>query len=124
MAQPKGDSLGVLALDDVLGLLDAPRRHPQAGSAAALSAAIASSLVVTAWPDGETVAGCASTLRTPMITHAEPEEWLPLRDRYRWSSQIATRNERYNEHPDHVRFVQERWLSEVSEFLELDYSAR
>ena len=32
--------------------------------------------------------------------------------------------ERYNEHPDHVRFVQERWLSEVSEFLELDYSAR
>ena len=31
--------------------------------------------------------------------------------------------ERYNEHPDHVRFVQERWLSEVSEFLELDYAA-
>jgi stress responsive alpha/beta barrel protein len=32
--------------------------------------------------------------------------------------------ERYNEHPDHVRFVQERWLSEVGEFLELDYAAR
>ena len=32
--------------------------------------------------------------------------------------------ERYNEHPDHVRFVQERWLSEVSDFLELDYAAR
>ena len=32
--------------------------------------------------------------------------------------------EGYNEHPDHVRFVQERWLSEVSEFLELDYAAR
>ena len=30
---------------------------------------------------------------------------------------------RYNEHPDHVRFVQERWLSEVSEFLEIDYAA-
>ena len=30
----------------------------------------------------------------------------------------------YNEHTDHVRFVQERWLSEVSEFLELDYAAR
>lgn len=29
----------------------------------------------------------------------------------------------YNEHPDHVRFVQERWLTEVSEFLELDYAA-
>ena len=32
--------------------------------------------------------------------------------------------ERYNEHTDHIRLVQERWLSEVSEFLELDYSAR
>lgn len=32
--------------------------------------------------------------------------------------------ERYNEHSDHVRFVQERWLPEVSEFLELDYAAR
>ena len=31
---------------------------------------------------------------------------------------------RYNEHPDHVRFVQQRWLPEVSEFLELDYAAR
>ena len=30
---------------------------------------------------------------------------------------------RYNEHPDHVRFVEERWVSEVSEFLELDYAA-
>ena len=30
----------------------------------------------------------------------------------------------YNEHPDHVRFVQERWLIEVSDFLELDYAAR
>ena len=31
--------------------------------------------------------------------------------------------EGYNEHPDHVRFVQERWLAEVTEFLELDYAA-
>jgi hypothetical protein len=29
----------------------------------------------------------------------------------------------YNEHPDHVRFVQERWLVEVADFLELDYEA-
>ena len=27
----------------------------------------------------------------------------------------------YNEHPDHVRFVQERWLAEVADFLEIDY---
>jgi hypothetical protein len=29
----------------------------------------------------------------------------------------------YNEHPDHVRFVQERWLVEVSDFLEVDFEA-
>jgi hypothetical protein len=30
----------------------------------------------------------------------------------------------YNGHPDHVRFVQERWIPEVADFLELDYAAR
>jgi len=29
--------------------------------------------------------------------------------------------ESYNGHPDHVRFVQERWLPEVADFLEIDY---
>jgi hypothetical protein len=29
----------------------------------------------------------------------------------------------YNEHPDHVRFVNERWLAEVTDFLEVDYEA-
>lgn len=29
----------------------------------------------------------------------------------------------YNEHPDHVRFVQERWIPEVAEFMEIDYQA-
>jgi hypothetical protein len=27
----------------------------------------------------------------------------------------------YNGHPDHVRFVETRWLPEVTEFLEIDY---
>ena len=27
----------------------------------------------------------------------------------------------YNEHPDHVHFVNNRWLPEVSDFLEVDY---
>src|SRR6478735_8183980 len=30
----------------------------------------------------------------------------------------------YNEHPDHVAFVQDRWLAEVDDFLEIDYEAR
>lgn len=28
----------------------------------------------------------------------------------------------YNEHPDHVRFVQDRWIPEVDDFLEIDYA--
>ena len=30
----------------------------------------------------------------------------------------------YNEHDEHVRFVQERWLPEVTDFLEIDYEPR
>lgn len=30
----------------------------------------------------------------------------------------------YNTHASHVRFVEERWLPEVAEFLELDYAER
>ncbi len=29
----------------------------------------------------------------------------------------------YNEHPDHVRFVSERWEHEVADFLEIDSEA-
>ena len=29
----------------------------------------------------------------------------------------------YNGHPDHVRFVEERWLAEVADFMEIDYAA-
>ena len=29
----------------------------------------------------------------------------------------------YNDHPDHVRFVQDRWIPEVADFLEIDYEA-
>ena len=45
---------------------------------------------------------------------------------YGISMEFADREayERYNDHPDHVRFVQERWLSEVTDFLEIDYAAR
>ena len=34
----------------------------------------------------------------------------------------ATAYQRYSDHPDHTRFVHERWISEVEDFLEIDYS--
>ena len=27
----------------------------------------------------------------------------------------------YNEHPDHLQFVETRWIPEVAEFMEIDY---
>ena len=30
----------------------------------------------------------------------------------------------YNSHPDHVRFVDQRWAPEVADFLEIDYAQR
>ena len=33
----------------------------------------------------------------------------------------AAAYQRYSDYPDHVRFVQERWLPEVAEFMEIDY---
>jgi hypothetical protein len=31
--------------------------------------------------------------------------------------------DRYNQDPRHVAFVQERWIPEVADFLEVDYRA-
>jgi hypothetical protein len=46
--------------------------------------------------------------------------------RYGISMEFADRAayDGYNEHPDHVRFVQQRWNAEVADFLEVDYEAR
>jgi hypothetical protein len=35
----------------------------------------------------------------------------------------AAAYEAYNQHPEHLRFVEERWVKEVEEFLEIDYVA-
>ncbi len=46
--------------------------------------------------------------------------------RYGISMEFAGRDayDAYNGHPDHVRFVQEWWLPEVADFLEIDYAPR
>ena len=42
------------------------------------------------------------------------------------SMEFADRDayEAYNGHPEHVAFVQERWLAEVTDFQEIDYESR
>ena len=46
--------------------------------------------------------------------------------RFGISMEFADRSvyERYNDHPDHVDFVQSRWVPEVADFLEVDYTSR
>ena len=46
--------------------------------------------------------------------------------RFGISMEFADRGayEHYNSHPAHVRFVQERWVPEVRDFLEVDYAER
>ncbi len=54
-------------------------------------------------------------------------ETSPKNDyRFGISMEFADRSayEAYNAHPDHVAFVQGRWLPEISEFLEIDYETR
>ena len=51
-------------------------------------------------------------------------ETSPKNDyRFGISMEFADRGayEGYNAHPDHVRFVEERWRAEVASFLEVDY---
>ena len=79
MPPPKRQPLGALALDDALGVARRACTNTCRGSAAALTAAIASSLVVMvgrgspAWPEGNAVAGRASALRARLISLAEED---------------------------------------------------
>lgn len=61
------------------------------------------------------------------------EAWELLREvspkngyRYGISMEFADQSayDGYNDHPDHVRFVQDRWNAEVEDFLEIDYVTR
>lgn len=44
--------------------------------------------------------------------------------RFGFSMEFADRNayQGYNDHPDHVAFVRDRWVPEVEAFMEIDYT--
>ena len=62
---------------------------------------------------------------------------IPTVRNFEWLRQVSRKNkfefgfsmefaseqdyEAYNNHPEHVRFVETRWTLEVAEFLEIDY---
>lgn len=79
-----------------------------------------------------------STAEDEFLTVAQHLAAIPGVERFECLRQVSTKNaftfglsmefanaeayRAYNEHPDHVRFVQERWLPEVEQFLEIDYT--
>jgi hypothetical protein len=64
----------------------------------------------------------------PGVEHFEILDEVSPKNGYRFGISMEFADQAaydgYNEHPDHVRFVQERWLPEVADFLEIDYRAR
>jgi len=61
----------------------------------------------------------------PGVEHFETLKQIGRKNDFDWgfSMEFADHQayDRYNRHPDHVAFVEQRWLKEVEHFLEIDY---
>jgi hypothetical protein len=84
-------------------------------------------------PEGSEAEGDFLAAAAALAAIEGVEDWELLREtspkngyRYGISMEFADRAayDAYNDHPEHVAFVNERWLSEVEEFLEIDYEVR
>ena len=51
---------------------------------------------------------------------------VSIKNNYQYGFSMVFANQKdyntYNNHPDHVSFVQDRWMKEVTEFLEIDFA--
>ena len=59
------------------------------------------------------------------VTHFEQLRQISPKNDYRFGFSMEFADQaaytRYNDHPDHVAFVRDRWVPEVETFLEIDY---
>lgn len=83
-------------------------RHPE-GSAEE-SAFLQAALVLAAIPGVE---------RFEQLRQVSPKNDYRFGFSMEFADEAAYRS--YDEHPDHVAFVRDRWVPEVEEFLEIDY---
>lgn len=62
----------------------------------------------------------------PGVSHFECLRQISVKNAFTFGLSMefadAPASQAYNEHPDHARFVQERWMPEVAEFMEIDYA--
>src|SRR3954451_10202408 len=68
----------------------------------------------------------AKTLATiPGVEKFECLKEISKKNKFEYGLSMEFANQQlydqYNKHPDHVAFVQVRWLKEVEDFLEIDY---
>lgn len=61
----------------------------------------------------------------PVVKKFECLEQISPKNEYDFGFSMYFQNETdyktYNDHPNHIKFVNERWIKEVEEFLEIDY---
>ncbi len=61
----------------------------------------------------------------PGVEKFEILKQISQKNAFDWgiSMEFANRElyDEYNRHPDHVKFIEQRWLPDVDDFLEIDY---
>ena len=61
----------------------------------------------------------------PVVNNFQAFNQVSKKNKYQYGFSMVFANQAdyatYNNHPDHVAFVQNRWLKEVSDFLEIDF---
>jgi hypothetical protein len=61
----------------------------------------------------------------PVVNNFQAFNQVSPKNKYQYGFSMVFANRTdyttYNNHPDHVAFVQNRWLKEVSDFLEIDF---
>lgn len=61
----------------------------------------------------------------PVVQNFQAFKQVSEKNDYQYGFSMVFANQEdyntYNDHPDHVAFVQDRWLTEVSDFLEIDF---
>jgi hypothetical protein len=69
--------------------------------------------------------GQVQLTQIPVVRHFESFRQVSAKNDYDYGFSMEFESQQdydtYNEHPLHVEFVQERWLKEVSRFLEIDF---
>lgn len=61
----------------------------------------------------------------PVVQHFQVFDQVSKKNDYQYGFTMVFDSmedyQAYNEHPDHVAFVEERWMKEVEKFLEIDF---